>query len=909
MKTTRYFPSEKTFMVWAARNNLRPKTIAAIRRLREQNPSRRPNGRNNVKGFYSSTKMGIAIHFESHTNEFPTIIEFEYDPTVGEYYSQTGQLKLTYPDRSGKTTGCLHTPDLFRITDSGAGWVECKTEEKLRELSQKMPHRYVRADDGSWSCPPAIDAALKLGLTYEIRTRVDQSKRFLVRNLTFLDDYFRRSYPQPDAKTTDIVLTAVSKNQGAPLAELLRQLENKVTPDDLYFFIAQGTIYADLTKYLLIQPHKLLVFSDSEMSQIHEASRLIGPRTNARLQAVHIAPTAKVVINGAVHTIVDADTQIVALRSDDTTERSHYKRVDFERLTAEGSIVGFSPPDATTLEIEQRLAEASTTAKQIAVNRWQIIQPYLSQRRGQKLRRLERTERRWLKNYRKCYEQYGNGFIGLIPKPRSGNTEPKLDTEVYELMMKMITTQLESKKSPSSTHVYGQLRLACEAKGFDCPSLKAFRRCAKSRPIVERVGKTLGPRSAKKLRKFIFFLDTTTAVHGDRPWEVVHIDHTQLDIELVCSETGMNLGRPWFTLMVDAFTRRILAISVSFSNPSTLSCMRIIRDCVRRHNRLPQTIVVDNGKEFESTYFESLLANFSIHKKSRPSGNPRFGSVCERLFGTINSEFILNLIGNTKHMKNARLVTKSFDPKKSAIWTLEQLTVALAEFCFEIYDTTPHPAHTLTPRDAYHKGMLLGGERNHTLIPYNTTFETLTLPTNQSGTAKVHSQKGIHLNYLDYWCDNFVSPRIHGTKVSVLYDPDNISIAYAFVDGKWRECRCRNAYLFLQSSVSSIKAAADELRKRKSNHAKSRKPTARQIAVFMKENAEREDILLERARRDASAAALGVLSGAVDITPPKHKRKSVQNNVAEFPSGNPVEVESVRPPLDVPKDCIVVTED
>src|SRR5690606_8788483 len=119
-----------------------------------------------------------------------------------------------------------------------------------------------------------------------------------------------------------------------------------------------------------------------------------------------------------------------------------------------------------------------------------------------------------------------------------------------------------------------------------------------------------------------------------------------------------------------------------------------------------------------------------------------------RLFGTINSEFILNLIGNTKHMKNARLVTKSFDPKKSAIWTLEQLTVALAEFCFEIYDTTPHPAHTLTPRDAYHKGMLLGGERNHTLIPYNTTFETLTLPTNQSGTAKVHSQKGIHLNYL-----------------------------------------------------------------------------------------------------------------------------------------------------------------
>lgn len=909
MKTSRFFPTEIAFLAWTARNNVRPETIATIRRLREQDPNRRPQGRNNVKGFYSSTKMKMAIHFESHTNELPTILEFEYDPLVGEYYSQTGQLKLSYLDRSGKMTGCLHTPDLFRITEAGAGWVECKTEEQLRDLAVRMPNRYVRAEDGSWSSPPAIAAAEALGLTHEIRTRVDPSQKVLSRNLTFIDDYFRRSYPEPDSKTISTVRTAVTEHQGVSLAELLRELEHKVTPDDLHYLIARGDFYADLTKSLFIQPHKFQVFSDLQAAQIADATGRISPRPIATLPVVHITPTAKVVIAGAVHTIVEADNDAVTLRSDDSTERSFYKRVDFERLAACGKILGFSAPDATTVEIQRRLAEASPADKAVAVARWQTIEPHLALVKGRKLRRLNRTQRRWLTNYRKSLELYGNGFIALIPKRKSGNTYAKIEPEVRQLMVEVITTILESKKSPTSTFSHGKLRIACEAKGFACPSLKAFRECAKSRSTEERVTKTLGPRSGKKLRKFIYFLDATSPVHGDRPWEIVHIDHTQLDIELVCSETGVNLGRPWLTLMVDAFTRRILAISVSFAAPSILSCMRVIRECVRRHNRLPQTFVIDNGKEFESVYFEALLANFTLHKKSRPSGHPRFGAVCERLFGTVNTEFIHNLIGNTKHMKNARLVTKSFNPKLSAIWTLENLTEGLKEFCFEVYENTKHPSHTLTPRVAYENGMKLSGERKHTLIPYNTTLEILTMPTNKSGFAKVDGQKGIHLNYLDYWCKEFASPKLHGKSVPVRYDPDNISIAYVFVDGEWRQCISRNAYVFLQSSVSSVKAAAKELLKRNSEHAKGRQVTARQVAEFMEKIAEREDTLLEGARQRASMNALNLLAGKGASTARKSETPPKPNNVAQFPSGKLVEESSHPLPLDVNLDCELVMED
>ena len=88
----------------------------------------------------------------------------------------------------------------------------------------------------------------------------------------------------------------------------------------------------------------------------------------------------------------------------------------------------------------------------------------------------------------------------------------------------------------------------------------------------------------------------------------------------------------------------------------------ILRDCVRRNGRLPQVIVIDGGPEFQSTYFETLLARYESTKKTRPPAKARFGSVCERLFGTANTQFIHNLRGNTQITSNVRQVTKGNAP-------------------------------------------------------------------------------------------------------------------------------------------------------------------------------------------------------------------------------------------------------
>lgn len=63
------------------------------------------------------------------------------------------------------------------------------------------------------------------------------------------------------------------------------------------------------------------------------------------------------------------------------------------------------------------------------------------------------------------------------------------------------------------------------------------------------------------------------------------------------SQTGQYQSRPWLTMMIDAFSRRILSFFVTYDPPGYRSCMMALREAVRRHERFPQS--ADLGAEPE----------------------------------------------------------------------------------------------------------------------------------------------------------------------------------------------------------------------------------------------------------------------------------------------------------------------
>jgi hypothetical protein len=229
------------------------------------------------------------------------------------------------------------------------------------------------------------------------------------------------------------------------------------------------------------------------------------------------------------------------------------------------------------------------------------------------------------------------------------------------------------------------------------------------------------------------------------------------------------------------------------------------------------------------------------------------GGVCERLFGTTNTQFLYNLAGNTQITKKVRLMTKSVNPKELSLWTLGLLYLYLCEWAYEVYDTTEHPSlEGQSPREAFAAGIAQYGSRDHRRIPYDDNFRILTLPTTRLGKAKVQPGQGVKIDHKSYWSNAFGDPEVEKTWVDVPYEPFNIGIAYAYVRGQWVECISEHYALFRGRSEKEIQLATAEMKKRKQNHAKNYKVRAKQLGQFLA-STDAEEVLLTQRLRDAQA--------------------------------------------------------
>ncbi len=414
--------------------------------------------------------------------------------------------------------------------------------------------------------------------------------------------------------------------------------------------------------------------------------------------------------------------------------------------------------------------------------------------------------------------------------------------------------------------------LAREARENDLPvpSYRTFLDRIQKRDRREQTRKQHGARAAAGHDPWVWELEQTTPRHGDRPWEIVHMDHTELDIELVSARTGQMLGRPWATFVTDVFSRRLLVVYLTFDLPSYRSCMMALRECVWRYRRLPQILVVDGGPDFRSMYFEALLAYYSCAKADRPWVKPLYGSVIERLFGMTNTQFVLNLTGNTQITNQVRQVSKSVDPKQRAVRTLGDLYGHFMTWAYEVYDTTPHPALDMSPREAFGTGTARNGERVHCTIDYNDTFRFFSLPTTPKGTAQVESGRGIKINRVYYWSNEFRSATVEHTQVPIRYDPFDIGTAYAFVQGRWIRCISEYNIQLKGHSERELLVASAELRRSWRNHTKTVSITGKHLAEFLA-SAEAQEVLLAQRLQDVETQDVFAQMGSMQVNQDKEK--------------------------------------
>lgn len=534
-------------------------------------------------------------------------------------------------------------------------------------------------------------------------------------------------------------------------------------------------------------------------------------------------------------------------------ELTELPRETLDRLLSAGSIKNASASALPLSEAAKILSGANEADLREANRRFDLVKGHVN---GQHPPGPPRTIRLWTALYRAAQEKHGSGYLGLLPRVRlRGNRTSRLSPDARAFTEEWIKKDYESLTQRSRRSSWALLKARCQEQDLTPPSYKTFCLWVRNRPVFEQTLKRRGPRAAYAHAAVYLELSRTTPRHGERPFEIGHIDHTELDIELVCSLTGRPLGRPWLTLFPDAYSRRVLAFYLTFETPSYRSCMMILRECVRRHGRLPQIIVIDGGAEFQSTYFETLLARYECVKKTRPPAKARFGSVCERLFGTTNTQFINNLRGNTQITRNVRQVTRSVNPKELAAWTLGDLHDRVSEYLYEVYDTIDHPALGQSPRQAFQAGLEAGGLRPQRMIPCDQEFLIATLPTTPKGTAVVSVGRGVKINHIYYWSDSFREPAVENRPVPIRYDPFDLGTAYAFVRNQWVVCRSEHFAAFQGRSEKEVMIASREIQRRRQQHSRDGGITARRLADFLL-SVEAEEVLLQQRLRDRESTGV-----------------------------------------------------
>ena len=475
--------------------------------------------------------------------------------------------------------------------------------------------------------------------------------------------------------------------------------------------------------------------------------------------------------------------------------------IDTEYLAFNHASASLSAPDRCFVARDHALLSTSPMVtddvlnKMIRVDDFESValefmpQDKVAERVLKRLKRVESEEksssvRRWKKQIREGADKGLTPFQSLIDADRNiSGRNSKLAPEVKDFLEHFATSVRLSMPNESMHQVYceycAQVKTAHPA--FQPVSKQTFYdRMSKIAP--ELLGEVKGGK-----RMSIAMSPPTDPKHrhvvSSLPWMKASVDHCCVNIFLVVFEDNAQfyVARPWLSLMIDVATSEVLAFAISFQPPSRRSCAKLIRECVRRHGKLPREIIVDHGSDFTSVYFRSLLAHYRVTHSLRPSCNPRAGSEVEGFFGEYKKQWLSQRPGFVPGLKTLRAIDGKKSPDKSAVLTIDDLYQELTKF-LDWRSSKPRGASSKSTSVIYDERIA-----QFPFIPIGVDYddEFVLATCVEAGKYKIDYQRGIHIKNLHYYCPELRELEGVKSRTEVRIDPENPYVVYVLINDKW----------------------------------------------------------------------------------------------------------------------------
>lgn len=780
-----------------------------VRKAMRGKPARNvASRRSNVITYYTCRSTGQRIGTESRGPEYRAAVRYDFLPAVKYFTAQPGRVTIPIQVRRTKKSSDRHaivnihkttvscTPDFLVIED--AFYVdEWKTESELHQLIKKHPYRFT-CDENGWHCPERERFFADMGLVYRLRSDSEHNPRF-VENIEHLSDYLEDS-AERSSEDARRAIEKVMQSVGLGVTsfrELMRQampaqmpedegaaarLASAFTVDDVLQAIADRRLFADLDVDDLSDLDSTAICRSEAALALHRLNR---PASYVVSEFLDYSLTigTEFLFGEARYTVTGLDSDTVLYR-DDKHNVTSISLAEFERLVDGKQMRILHDIDEGAIHAPVRALSDSDLEN--AHKRFSVVE---ASRYGKvNLECSTRTLQRWRKRAREAGDSLYAKVLSLTDAPRKGNTSCRVEDTTMAIIER-VAEETNTPTNPIDANSYRRFLRYCKNENVPIVSHKTFYRHFN---LLKDTRKREGSRQAYAEEPIVWHLNLKEKIHGGRPFQCVHFDHTKLDVIIRIQGRGGRIFRvrPWLTVAIDAHTRVVLAFYLSIHHPSLTSCMMILREIVRRHKRMPSMIVIDNGKEFRSSVFDNVCHLTRTSLRFRPPHESRFGGVCERLFGTANTQLVHNLVGNTKAYKNVRTVTASVDPMRADLLTFPVLHGLLEYYFYQEYNETVHPAHDHTPNEYLAKRFAETGARMSKRVDYDMRWRIATcLPVPRGGIRTVDRARGIKIGHLYYWTDAFADKKLKLDKVEVRVDMWNAAVVYANVRGLWVRCK------------------------------------------------------------------------------------------------------------------------
>lgn len=205
------------------------------------------------------------------------------------------------------------------------------------------------------------------------------------------------------------------------------------------------------------------------------------------------------------------------------------------------------------------------------------------------------------------------------------------------------------------------------------PTYKQLYNYIRKRTTKEALDIIKTSKQEQRNNKRLLLSSSLDGVNG--PGDLAEIDAVEIDVSLVSSILpDQAIGRPIAYVMIDVYTRAILAISVAFDNNSNVGLtslfMNLAEDKVAfckkygleiaasswPSNCIPARIRVDRGSDFKSKDFEEICRRLNIQREIVPGGSGSLKGVVEQFFHQMHS-------AQNPILENRGLITKRYDSK------------------------------------------------------------------------------------------------------------------------------------------------------------------------------------------------------------------------------------------------------